>query len=408
MIFLTHSTYQPTEKELSYAKTLLEKVLAREDLGFHQLPQRMHLWQTAKSRGQELRSKFQRMVILGIGGSSMGTKAIAESLTKKEDSHHLEFIDNIDSYFFWNKIKAFSDLDKTHFVLVSKSGNTVETLSTANFIDQYLKEKGLSLAKQATVISEPRENILTKWAKQNQVPMLEIPIDVGGRYSVLTPVGLLPAAFLGLDLEQMRQGALWGVQDRDLSAVLISQTIASFTREEWITCFWSYCDSLNSFGLWIQQLWSESLAKKLTRDNKQAPRVSTPIPLIGSRDQHSVLQQIAEGSRDKHIWFLRVSEAEDFGPNLQNDIFASHLGFEGKNLGRVLAALAQSTAQGLQQMGVHSLSLRLGQIREKELAALFMLFQVIVGALGEHLNINAFDQPGVELGKRLAKQILQN
>ena len=158
----------------------------------------------------------------------------------------------------------------------------------------------------------------------------------------------------------------------------------------------------------MQQLWAESLAKKNDRLGKSAPRASTPIPLIGSRDQHSVLQQISEGHRDKFIWFIRVSESEDFGPNLENDIFGADVKYENKNLGRVFAALAVSTAQGLKQVGVNSLTLRLGRLHEKEVGALFMIFQVVVAALGEHLNINAFDQPGVELGKRLAKDILQN
>ncbi len=158
----------------------------------------------------------------------------------------------------------------------------------------------------------------------------------------------------------------------------------------------------------MQQLWAESLAKKTTRENKPAPRASTPIPLIGSRDQHSVLQQIAEGHRDKFIWFIRVSEGEDYGAILKKDIFGADVNYENKNLGRVFAALAVSTTQGLKQVGVNSLTLRLGRLQEKEVGALFMIFQVVVAALGECMDINAFDQPGVELGKRLAKEILQN
>jgi glucose-6-phosphate isomerase len=363
---------------------------------------------TSEKRAKQLQKKFRHMVVLGIGGSSMGGKAIDEILGFKAKKYSVEYIDNIDGHFFHEKLKQIKNPKQTHFVLVSKSGNTVETLAMGNFVNQWLKEKKLNLIKQCTVISELKENILTNWAKKNKVPVLEIPLDVGGRFSVLTPVGLLPAAFMGLDIEEIRQGALWGVQHQDVTVQLIAQSIASFRRNEWITCLWSYCDNLRNFGLWYQQLWAESLAKKVDREQKPAPRASTPIPLTGSCDQHSVLQQIAEGPRDKFIWFLRVSESEDYGKELKKDIFESKLGFENKNLGRVFAAQAAATAQGLEQMGVQSLSLRVGQIREKELGALFMLFQVVVASLGEHLNINAFDQPGVELGKRLAKQILQN
>lgn len=408
MIFLTHSTVTPGSEEMKQAESALNKFLKRKDIGFHQIPDRHDLFASSKKRAKELQKKFSHMVVLGIGGSSMGGKAIVEVLGFKTKKFSVEFIDNIDGHYFYERLKQIVNPKKTHFVLVSKSGNTVETLAMGNFVNQWLSSLKLQLAKQATVISEKRENILTRWAESHKIPVLEIPVDVGGRFSVLTPVGLLPAAFMGLNLEQIRQGALWGVQRQDVTVQLIAQSIASFKRNEWITCLWSYCDALRNFGLWYQQLWSESLAKKITRDQKPAPRASTPVPLTGSCDQHSVLQQIAEGERDKFVWFLRVSESEDFGSALKKDIFSSELGFEKKNLGRVFAAQAAATAQGLEEMGVQNLSLRVGQIREKELGALFMLFQVVVAGLGEHFNINAFDQPGVELGKRLAKQILQN
>lgn len=409
MIFLTHATTQPNDGDLKAADAALQKFLKRTDLGFHQIPNRDHLFESSRKRAKEIQKKFNHMVVFGIGGSSMGGKAIVEVLGFKAKKFTVEFIDNIDGNYFWKRLEQIKKPEKTHFVLVSKSGNTVETLAMGNFAAQWLKKKKKKdLAKQCTVISETRDNILTKWAGKNSVPVLEIPVDVGGRFSVLTPVGLLPCAFMGLNLEEIRQGALWGIQKQDVAVQLIAQSIASFRREEWITCLWSYCDALRNFGLWYQQLWAESLAKKADRNGKPAPRASTPIPLTGSCDQHSVLQQIAEGPRDKFIWFLRVSESEDSGKELKKDIFESHLGLQDKNLGRVFAAQASATAQGLEQMGVQSLSLRVGQIREKELAALFMLFQVVVAGLGEHLNINAFDQPGVELGKRLAKQILQN
>ncbi len=409
MIFLTHATSKPKDSDIKAAEAALEKFLRRTDLGFHQIPERRNLFETSKKRAKEIQKKFSHMVVFGIGGSSMGGKAIVEVLGFKVKKFTVEFIDNIDGNYFWKRLEQIAKPEKTHFVLVSKSGNTVETLAMANFAAQWLKKKKKKeFAKQCTVISETRDNILTKWANKNHVPVLEIPVDVGGRFSVLTPVGLLPAAFMGLNLEEIRQGALWGMQKQDVTVQLIAQSIASFRREEWITCLWSYCDALRNFGLWYQQLWAESLAKKVDRQNNPAPRASTPIPLTGSCDQHSVLQQIAEGPRDKFIWFLRVSESEDYGAKLKEDIFDSGLGLQDKNLGRVFAAQASATAQGLEQMGVQSLSLRVGQIREKELAALFMLFQIVVAGLGEHLNINAFDQPGVELGKRLAKQILKN
>lgn len=408
MIFLTESTVKATASDIESASASIDLVRGRKELGFLKTPERLHLWESSQNRALELRKKFDTLVVLGIGGSAMGGKTIKEIFETPDSQYKIDFIDNIDSHGFWKKITAIKNLKKTHWVIVSKSGNTLETLAMANYLNQYLAEKGIELKNVSTAISEPQENILTKWAKKNDVPILEIPVDVGGRFSVLSPVGLLPAAFLGVNLEEMRQGALWAANEKELSANLVALSFESFRREEWITCFWSYCDSLEKFGSWVQQLWAESLAKKTTRQGLPAPRASTPLPLVGSRDQHSVLQQIAEGQRDKFIWFIRVAESEDHGPNLNKDIFGADVKYENKNLGRVFAALAVSTAQGLKQVGVNSLTLRLGQLHAKEVGALFMIFQVVVAALGEHMKINAFDQPGVELGKRLAKDILKN
>jgi glucose-6-phosphate isomerase len=188
---------------------------------------------------------------------------------------------------------------------------------------------------------------------------------------------------------------------------LTAQSLKSFEREEWITLFWVYCNRLFTWGLWVQQLWAESLAKKKNRQGQEAPRASTPIALVGANDQHSVLQQVAEGARDKFIWFMRVRESETAGPVLKKSQFANQTYLEGKSLGALLSAESQATMKALQQNQVQSLCLEVDRLDEATMGALFMILELVVGALGEAFDINAFDQPGVELGKRLALEILK-
>jgi glucose-6-phosphate isomerase len=215
------------------------------------------------------------------------------------------------------------------------------------------------------------------------------------------------AAFAGVDIGEIRRGAQWALQQSTLVSELAAHSLSSFENSEWITAFWVYCNRLYSWGLWTQQLWAESLAKKINRSGGSAPRVSTPIPLIGANDQHSVLQQLAEGAKDKFVWFLRVKDSETYGPVLKQSLFSHQNYLVGKPLGVLLGAEAQATSQALENHGVHSISLLCEALSPATIGALFMTMELVVGTIGEVYDINAFDQPGVELGKRLALDILK-
>lgn len=406
---LDHSTQADDSKHLAIARKAVAALKSRADLGFFQLPERESLWTTSEARGREVRTKANRLVVLGMGGSSLGGRALLQALNKWRDTHSVHFFDNVDADMFWKRLKARSDLQDTHWVIVSKSGNTIETLTMAEFVDQYLREKGFKkLSAVSTVISETDDNPLMRWARKENVSCLEIPKDVGGRFSVLTPVGLLPAAYYGLDLPALREGAAWALQQDELIARLAAQTLASWQREEWITQFWAYSDALKDFGLWTQQLWAESLGKAKARHGDRAPRCSTPMPATGSSDQHSILQQVMEGARDKFIWFLRVRASEQAGPVLDKNLFDCQQLMHGKSMGQLFGAMATATRDALAKQGVQSLTLTTEQLNERSMGALFMMLELVVGALGEAMDVNAFDQPGVEAGKVIARGILQN
>lgn len=404
---LSHSTKVDSAPALDIAQKSLLALKARTDLGFMRLPERSDLWDASEQRGRDLRKNSHTLAVLGMGGSSLGGRALMQALQKWSTTHHVEFLDNVDADRFWKWLKSRSNLTDTHWVIISKSGNTIETLTMAEFVDQHLRSGGFKkLSASATVISEADDNPLMRWARKEGVPALEIPKDVGGRFSVLSPVGLLPAAFYGLDLDALCEGAAWALGQDELLTRLTAQTLMSFDRSEWITLFWAYSDGLRDFGLWTQQLWAESLGKALNRMGDQAPRASTPLSAVGSSDQHSILQQVMEGARDKFLWFLRVNQSENDSVVLEKNLFDCQHLMHGKTMGRLFGAMAEATRAALEKQGVQSLTLTTDRLDERSMGALFMILELVVGSLGEALDINAFDQPGVELGKKLARGIL--
>lgn len=392
---------------LASAHRGLQVLKARNELGFYQITERDHLWTSSEARAKEIRKNAHCLAVLGMGGSSLGGRALMQSLKNWNATHHVEFLDNVDAERFWKWLKSRTNLQDTHWVIVSKSGNTIETLTMAEFVDQHLRLSGFKkLGSCSTVISEIDDNPLVRWAKKEGIPALEIPKDVGGRFSVLTPVGLLPAAFYGLNLEELRAGARWALGQDDLIAELATQSMLSFDRNEWITLFWAYADGLREFGFWIQQLWAESLGKATGRDGAKARRASTPIPAIGSSDQHSILQQVMDGPRDKFLWFMRVKKSETDGPTLERNLFDCQSIMQGKSMGDLFGAMATATRTALEQQGIQSVTIETEKLDERSLGALFMIFELVVGTIGEQLGINAFDQPGVEAGKRIARDLL--
>lgn len=350
----------------------------------------------SQEHGESL-SRFPRLGILGIGGSSLGPKVIADFFGASE---RLLVFENVDPVSFERRITRL-DLSEIHWLVISKSGKTLETLSQLSVLLPLYRDKGLTLKDHFTVISDPTQNPLVLWAKTESVITLPIPLNLGGRFSVLSPVGMVPAAFLGLQTSAFRKGAVEAREDSDLIASLVAQTLASFDRSEWITAFWMYSDLLGSFGGWIQQLWAESLAKSKTRSGGFAPRVSTPLPLIGANDQHSILQQLMEGSRDKFIWFLGLDEVEDHPLAIAEPVGLPDF-LKGQRMGEILRSERLATQKALSTVGVSTLSLQAQSVSGCSLGRLFMTFQCVVAATAEALDLNAFDQPGVELGKGLA------
>lgn len=403
MLEISHSS-QPLQNDLLLdCQSALQFFLQRKEIGFPQLVDRIYLWQQSYTQGAEFAAKFKKLVIVGLGGSSLGTRVIAEVFRSKT----LFFIDNVDAIEFETLVEELGDLKDIAWAFISKSGTTIESLCALELLEQIYQQEKLNLAANSIVISENKENTLMRWARQNNIPACEVPEDVGGRFSVLSPVGMFPAAYLGLDLEKFRLGAKQALQDTAVVTQMMAQVLQSFSRQEWITLLWPYNARLKNFGSWYQQLWAESLAKTVTRAGQPAPRVSTPMWAVGASDQHSILQQVMEGAKDKFVVFMRVEEAEGGSQRIQKTHFQETMNLHGRTMGELLRAEALATQEALNQNGVSTMTLTTQLLDEESLGYLFMFWQLVVAGLGEYLQIDAFNQPGVELGKVLAKAKLK-
>lgn len=402
MFKLTQIT-RKTSKEDSFNACF--EAVVKDNPGFVRILKDQDLLRSSQNRAQEIRSQYDRMIILGIGGSSLGAKAIVQAFDCKDK---ISFFENLDSFSFEKEINKLKDLKRIHWVAISKSGRTIETLTQLQFVHEFYDKQNLDLKKQMTIITEKKSNPLFDWASKNKIPVLEVPLDVGGRFSVLTPVGLFPAAFAGLEIDRFMAGAQEVLKNKNSLQEFCAQAVESFSHKEWITVFWIYSEGLKTFGLWFQQLWAESLAKKKTLDGKNAPRVSTPLMMLGSNDQHSMLQQVMEGERDKFVVFMRSEREETSGEKLKNVFFEGYDFLKNESMGKIFRAQAIGTQEALSKEGIHSLTIQLTKFDEAEMGALFFYFEMVIAMLGKHNNVDAYDQPGVELSKKLTLDHLKS
>lgn len=388
---------------LPLAQLALKKVLSYQHVGFHKLPQREDLWQALGRLSEAWRGRFDQIAVVGIGGSSLGPQVIAECM----GFENILFFENLDGLHFQRLVNKIKNPNRTAWIFSSKSGATIETLATIEALDSHFKQKGQGLGTLGVVISEPVQNPLTEWGKKKGYEFLEIPLDVGGRFSVLTAVGLLPAALAGASLDSFREGARHALSEHDFLEKAVAQTLLSYQKNQNITVFWFYTSCAISMGRWVQQLWAESLGKKTTRQGQKSPMTSTPVLAMGSVDQHSTLQQMMEGNLDKSFWFFRFSDVEAVGPlEIQNFSTLNYL--KGKKMGDLIAAQAEGTEKALQERGALTLQVQYPELNAQCLGHFFMTMELVVATLAEALDLNAFDQPGVERGKILTQNILLN
>ncbi|HET9619495.1 MAG TPA: glucose-6-phosphate isomerase [Pseudolabrys sp.] len=358
------------------------------------------------------------IVILGTGGSSLGGQTIAQlagfnvpGVGALRDPPRMHFIDNLDALSFETMLKCLP-LKTSRFVAISKSGGTAETLMQTIAVMSALKAAGVDLSKAMLGISEPakagKRNGLRDLLTQHGVALLEHDPNVGGRYSALTNVGLLPAAALGLDIGALRQGAghalapvLAKKKPADVPAALgaaLNVALAE-SRGKSISVLMAYADRLERFTHWYVQLWAESLGKN--------GKGTTPLAALGPVDQHSQVQLFIAGPRDKLFTVLTVA-GKGLGPRMDAELskIAGEPGFGGKTIGDLAAAEARATAETLAKNGCPVRTFAVDTLDEAVLGELMMHFMLETIIAAHLMGIDAFDQPAVEEGKVLAKKYL--
>lgn len=340
----------------------------------------------------------KNFVQVGIGGSSLGPEMLIKAIKRTDKNFY--FLNNIDTDHTVETLKSF-DIKDSIFYVVSKSGGTAETMAQMAIITNTLLEKGVKeseLSNYFVFCTDPVESSLKDLAQELGIKYLTVPSNIGGRFSVLTPVGLLPALFAGIDIELMNSSASQFANkfiDSD-ELIKLTQTVLdlhhSGVNE---TVLMPYSSKLRELSFWFVQLWAESLGKKKGND-----RVGlTPIPSYGATDQHSQMQLFMEGPRNKLLFMVHVENCQH-ELKLTNSFNHSKLkklnNFSLKNL---MDAEFFGTLKALDEQEIPYIHLGIESVSEKSLSELILLFEILTAITGLTLKIDPFDQPGVEAGK---------
>lgn len=353
-----------------------------------------------------VRSQSDQVIVLGTGGSSLGGQTLV-ALAPGWAEPKLTFADNLDPASFGDLLTR-ADFKRTTFIVISKSGGTPEPMAQLITVIDGFRARGLTedIGARVIAISQPSDSPLRRLADQYRIAVLDHDPGLGGRYSVLSCVGLLPAAILGLDIAQVRAGAL-DVLDEvlakpDSGPARAAAAVAALAGERGVTelVLMPYSDRLERLGLWYRQLVGESLGK----DGKGL----TPIAALGPVDQHSMLQLFLDGPANRMLTVI-TADIEGAGPPLPADLTAdpqlSYL--SGRTVGDLVAAQGRATIDALVQNGRPVRHIALNQIDERALGALLMQFMLETIILGDMLEVDPFGQPAVELGKKLTREYLE-
>jgi glucose-6-phosphate isomerase len=369
----------------------------------------------------QARGKYDDVVILGIGGSALGPIALRTALRpsgwnmldEKARSGYprLQVLDNVDPETIAALLGGLR-LARTLFVVTSKSGGTAETMAQFVIVHDRLVRERLDLTQHFVFVTDPKQGALRPLADRLKVPALDIPPSVGGRFSVLTPVGTLPAALIGIDVKSLLSGA-GEMAKRCDSAELASNPAGVYALLQWladtqlkksIAVFMPYSDPLRDFAGWFVQLWAESLGKKRPDGTSVG---STPIAALGATDQHAQVQLFMEGPADKTVTFVSVRERSTDVKIPAGFPDVKELGYlAGHSLGELIDIEQRATAGALAKRGRPNMTIQLDRVDAGHVGQLMMLLEIATAYAGQLYGIDAFNQPGVELGKQFAYALL--
>jgi glucose-6-phosphate isomerase len=404
------------DRDLARAKPALARLARLRDDGslpLLRLPARTDDLAALAPLVEEFRSRFAHVVVLGIGGSSLGGQTLLaladQGFGPRPGAPRVHFMENIDPASFAALFAAL-DPGRTGIIVISKSGSTAEPLAQLLVSLDWLRRRlgTADMGDRVLAITEPKDNVLRRLARRHNMRVLDHDPEIGGRYAVLSNVGMLPALIAGLDAAALRQGAaavleatLGAPAPREAPPALGAALSVTLAERRGIrqSVLMPYVDRLASFGLWFRQLCAESLGK----DGKG----TTPIRAMGAVDQHSQLQLYLAGPPDKMFTLVVLDvagEGERMAPDLADDRELAYLA--GKTMGDLLAAEQRATAASLIGNGRPTRLFQLKRLDEQSLGALLMHFMLETMIAADLLGVDAFDQPAVEEGKVLARQYL--
>ncbi|QOY52667.1 glucose-6-phosphate isomerase [Candidatus Sulfurimonas baltica] len=395
------NNFNPT---ISDEDVFSEIVKEKEHIGYYNLVHQ----DTTAFKDYASSVKQSNVVVIGIGGSTLGTYAIYKFLKySKKLSKNLYFLETTDPIDIKSKLEAIN-LNDTLFVVISKSGTTVETVSIFKYIHSLVK-----IDKNNTLVITEFDSKLNQYAKANDMKTFEIPKNVGGRFSVFSAVGLLPLAIVGIDIDELLGGAKevydsFFSKSVDYDGVMKkARLFVEYKNSFNINVVFSYSSRLEGFNKWYIQLWGESLGKVDINSTRQG---LTPVGIIGPIDQHSFLQLIIEGRRDKTVTVIKV---DDF----HSDLKIPHVKLEGLGeldyldnieFSSLINKQADATIASINNLNdIPCDVITIDTVNERSIASLMYEYELLTSVCAKLMYINAYDQPGVESGKIILKDKLK-
>jgi glucose-6-phosphate isomerase len=387
---------------------IFDRIIAeKSSVGYYNLPYQ----DTTEIKNYAQTITKKHIIVLGIGGSSLGARAIYEFLLPSNNyNKDLLFLETIDPLKINHCLKKV-DLNDAQFVVISKSGNTVETISIFKYLN-FLVEIN---STNCTIISES-DSELTKFANDNNIKAFDLAKNVGGRFSVFSVVGLVPLAMVGVDIDNLLNGckrvsdSFFDQEDYYKPIIRKARFLVENKNKFNINVVFSYSSLLEGFNKWYVQLWAESLGKVNINGTRQA---LTPIGLVGPVDQHSFLQLIMDGVRDKTVTFIKIDDLKDdtiIPEDTSNKFDDLAWGCaEGLSFNDLLNMQADATIQSVQEQdNIPCDVISIRTVDEYNIAKIMSSYQLLVSCIGAFLQINTYNQPGVEYGKiNLAEKFLQ-
>lgn len=394
-------------------------------IGFPLLPEQVDV-KAIEKFAATLRNKIDAVLVLGIGGSALGAYALDMAVRGphpvqtgvKKGAPRMVVLDNVDPGFVQAALDNLNP-KKLAVCVIAKSGNTAETLSTFMVVHEWMvKKAGRRIARQRTIaVTDQHKGDLLAIAKQEGFPTFHVPGNVGGRFSVFSAVGLVPAALCGMKVRDLMRGAAdantvcWSEElstNPALQSAMVHHALDT-RRGKKIEVVFSYSSYLWGSAFWYRQLWAESIGKKSGRNGKTINVGQTPVAALGVTDQHSQVQLYMEGPQDKMITFWAVEK-----PRVEVKIpsekafkkFDSCGYLAGKRLSSLFAAERTATEAALTEAQRPNCRWTLPTVNEYTVGAFFQMLMFQTAFAGELYGIDAFDQPGVELAKRFINGLM--